>query len=280
MYNTNTYDVEYILMGNLTETQMDDFLEGMSAQNIRVNLKSVPTAWTASKTFSELFAIMAEEDDAFKAVLALDGMIYDAEQLKQEDYPEAAWAEFQKALADAKAVLENEKELEAKEYLAASEALKQAYLKITGKTALTGDLALTLTKQADGTYQISAKLENGPKGAQFSYAWQNRSTDEKLENWSADALRQVKLTITGTGSFYGTLSATLSVPSGLTYRTSATTDSITVKVDELPETRNMPAPTSYVVQLYQGDTLIETKDGPTAGDFLFSGLSRGTTYTV
>lgn len=36
----NSYDVEYILMGNLTETQMDDFLDGMSAQNIRVNLKS------------------------------------------------------------------------------------------------------------------------------------------------------------------------------------------------------------------------------------------------
>ena len=280
VYNTNTYDVEYILMGNLTETQMDDFLDGMSKQNIRVNLKSVPTAWTASKTFSELFAIMAEEDDAFKAVLALDGMIYDAEQLKQEDYPEPAWVEFQKALADAKAILENEKELEAQEYLAASEALKQAYLKITGKTALTGDLALTLTKQEDGNYRISATLENGPADAQFSYAWQNGATGATLENWSADALRQVKLTITGTNGFYGTLSATLSVPSGLTYRTSATTDSITVKVDAVPQTRNMPAPTGYVVQLYQGDTLIGEQKDVNAGSVLFSGLSRDTTYTV
>ncbi len=279
-YNTNTYDVEYILMGNLTETQMDDFLDGMSEQNIRVNLKSVPTAWTAGKTFSELFAIMAEEDEAFKAILALDSMIYDAEQLDAETYSgRDGWNDFQTALKAAQDILGSDKELDAKEYLAASEALKQAYLKITGKTALTGDLALTLTKQADGTYQISAKLENGPSGAQFSYAWQNNTSGKTLDNWSKDALRQVKLTITGTGSFYGTLSATLSVPT-VTYRTSATTGSITVEVDELPATRNMPAPTGYVVQLYQGDRLIAERTSETAGSFTFSDLSRGTTYTV
>lgn len=61
-------------------------------------------------------------------------------------------------------------------------------------------------------YQISAALENGPEGAQFSYAWQDGSTGSTLGNWSADALRQVKLTVTGTGSFYGTLSATFFVP--------------------------------------------------------------------
>ena len=279
-YNTNSYDVEYILMGNLAETQMDDFLDGMSQQNIRVNLKSVPTAWTAGKTFSELFAIMAEEDEAFKAILALDSMIYDAEQLDEETYSgKPGWDAFQTALAKANAILQGEEELEAQEYLAASEALKQAYLKITGKTALTGDLALTLTKQEDGTYQISAELENGPSGAQFSYAWQNNTSGKTLDNWSKDALRQVKLTITGTGSFYGTLSATLSVPT-VTYRTSATTGSITVAVDELPATRNMPAPTGYVVQLYQGDTLIAERTSETAGSFTFSDLSRGTTYTV
>lgn len=152
-YNTNSYDVEYILMGNLTETQMDDFLDGMSAQNIRVNLKSVPTAWTAGKTFSELFAIMAKEDEVFKAILALDSMIYDAEQLDKQTYSKKeGWSNFQKALADANAILQGEEELEAKDYLAACETLKQAYLAVTGKTALTGELALSLSKQKDGTY--------------------------------------------------------------------------------------------------------------------------------
>ena len=279
-YNTNSYDVEYILMGNLAETQMDDFLDGMSQQNIRVNLKSVPTAWTAGKTFSELFAIMAEEDEAFKAVLALDSMIYDAEQLDAETYSgKPGWDAFQAALAKANAILQGEEELEAKDYLDACEELKAAYLTVTGKTALTGDLSLTLTKQENGNYRISATLENGPAGAQFTYAWQNGATEGTLTDWAADALRQVKLTITGTGSFYGTLSATLSVPS-VTYRTSAATGSITVEVDELPATRNMPAPTGYVVQLYQGDKLIGEQKSETAGSFTFSNLSRGTTYTV
>lgn len=280
-YNTNSYDVEYILMGNLTETQMDDFLAGMSAQNIRVNLKSVPTAWTAGKTFSELFAIMAKEDEAFKAILALDSMIYDAEQLDKQTYSKKeGWSNFQKALADANAILQGEEEREAKEYLAACEKLKQAYLTVTGKTALTGELALSLSKQEDGKYQISAALENGPKGAQFSYVWQNDSTGQTLDNWSADALRQVKLTITGTGNFYGTLSATLSVPSDPVYRTSASTSSITVEVDAVPKTRNMPAVTNYVVQLYQGETLVAKKNSAQAGSFTFSDLSRNTSYTV
>ena len=280
-YNTNSYDVEYILMGNLTETQMDDFLDGMSKQNIRVNLKSVPTAWTAGKTFSELFAIMAKEDEAFKAILALDSMIYDAEQLNEQTYSQkAGWNDFQKALADANAILQGEEEREAKEYLAACEKLKKAYLTVTGKTALTGELALSLAKQEDGTYQISAALENGPKGAQFSYVWQNDSTGQRLDNWSADALRQVKLTITGTGNFYGTLSATLSVPSDPVYRTAASTSSITVEVDAVPKTRNMPAVTNYVVQLYQGETLVAKKNSAQAGSFTFSDLSRNTSYTV
>ena len=280
-YNTNSYDVEYILMGNLTETQMDDFLDRMSAQNIRVNLKSVPTAWTAGKTFSELFAIMAKEDEAFKAILALDSMIYDAEQLDKQIYSQKeGWSDFQKALADANAILQGEEELEAKDYLAACEKLKQAYLTVTGKTALTGELALSLSKQEDGKYQISAVLENGPEGAQFSYVWQNDSTGQKLDNWSADALRQVKLTITGTGNFYGTLSATLSVPSDPVYRTSASTSSITVEVDAVPKTRNMPAVTNYVVQLYQGETLVAKKNSAQAGSFTFSDLSRNTAYTV
>ena len=280
-YNTNSYDVEYILMGNLTETQMDDFLDGMSAQNIRVNLKSVPTAWTAGKTFSELFAIMAKEDEAFKAILALDSMIYDAEQLDESTYSQkAGWNDFQKALAAANAILQGEEEREAKEYLAACEKLKQAYLTVTGKTALTGELALSLSKQEDGKYQISAALENGPEGAQFSYVWQNNATGQKLDNWSADALRQVKLTITGTGNFYGTLSATLSVPSDPVYRTSASTSSITVEVDAVPKTRNMPAVTNYVVQLYQGEKLVAEKNSAQAGSFTFSDLSRNTSYTV
>ena len=280
-YNTNSYDVEYILMGNLTETQMDDFLAGMSKQNIRVNLKSVPTAWTAGKTFSELFAIMAKEDEAFKAILALDSMIYDAEQLDEQTYSQKeGWSDFQKALTEANAILQGEKELEAKDYLAACETLKRAYLTVTEKTALTGELTLSLRKQEDGKYQISAALENAPEGAQFSYAWQNDTTGQTLDNWSADALRQVKLTITGTGNFYGTLSATLSVPSDPVYRTAASTSSITVEVDAVPETRNMPTVTKYVVQLYQGDKLVAEKNSAQAGSFTFSDLSRNTSYTV
>ena len=89
-------------MCNLSEVLLDAFLDGMQENNIRVNLKSVPTAWTASKTFSELFEIMAEEDEAFKAIIALDDLIYDAESLDEAEYgTNKHWVAFKKALAAA-----------------------------------------------------------------------------------------------------------------------------------------------------------------------------------
>ena len=280
-YNTKNYDVEYILMGNLSEAQMDDFLNGMSEQNIRVNLKSVPTAWTAGKTFSELFDIMAKEDEAFKAVLELDSMIYDAEQLDEATYSKnPGWDDFKKALQAAKATLENEEELEAKDYLDACEKLKQAYLTVTKQVALDGDLALSIEKQEDGTYNISAALENGPENADFSYKWQNDSTGKVLTGWSVDALRQVKLTIMGQNGFYGTLSATLSVPSDPTYHVSANKNTVSVRVDAVPETRNMPTPIKYVIQLYQNNTLIGEQRDVDAGSYSFSNLDKNTVYTV
>lgn len=59
----------------------------------------------------------------------------------------AGWSDFQKALAAANAILQGEEELEAKDYLSACEKLKQAYLTVDGKTALTGELSLSLSKQ-------------------------------------------------------------------------------------------------------------------------------------
>ncbi|MBQ8564057.1 MAG: DUF3783 domain-containing protein, partial [Firmicutes bacterium] len=62
-YHSGDYDVEYMLMGNLSDAQMDLLLGAMDDNNIYVALKSIPTAWTAGKTFVEFFEIMAEESE-------------------------------------------------------------------------------------------------------------------------------------------------------------------------------------------------------------------------
>lgn len=279
--SSESFDVEYMLMGNLPETKLDGLLDGMTEHNIKVSLKSVPTAWTAGKTFAELFSIMAKEDEAFNALLDLDAMVYDAEQLTEETYGKNEnWNAFQEALEAATALLASEEEPEAEEYVTTMEALREQYLLVTGKTLLTGDVELVLTQEENGTYQVSAELNGGPENATVTYRWQDNSTEKTLSSVAADQLYKVKVTITGSGGFYGELDAKLSVPGDPGVSISAGKTSITVNLTKLPTVLNTPEPITYVVQLYQGEALLKTQETDAAQSLVFDGLTSNGSYTV
>lgn len=278
-YDPASYNLEYMLMCNLSEIQLDAFLDGMQENNIRVNLKSVPTEWTASKTFSELFDLMAEEDAAFSAIFALDDMIYDAEQLTEEEYGNSEhWEEFTKALGAANAALSEEEEQEAEFYENAHDALLAAYLKVTGYQTLEGELELLPEKQEDGTYTISARLNNSD--ATFDYTWQDGSTGKSITSIAEKDLYKVKLEIKGKNGYYGKISASLSVPSDPEFSLSAGTNNVSVTFKENPKVVNMPETDGYVAQLYLNDEMLEEKEIKTSGTITFDGLSNQTEYTV
>lgn len=286
-YSSEFYDVEYMLIGNLSDIQLEDLMDAMMKNNIRVNLKSVPTAWTASKTFAELFDIMAEESETFQAIFALDGLIYDAEELTEEKYGSSQhWDAFQKALEQANAAMQlEEDELEDKggaEYLyEIYDTLLEQYLLVTEKTLLEGELELILEENEDGSYDISARI-NGAEDSTFSYAWMYTSTTTGtvLENVPADDLYKVKLEVNGTGKYYGELTASLKVPADPIFTLSAEETAVSVALEEIPAAVNMPEPKGYVAQIYQNGTLIEKKETAEAGTLTFDGLTKETEYTV
>lgn len=154
-YSGSVYDVEYMLMANLTEVQLDRLLDSMQDNNIRVNLKSIPTPWTAGKTFEELFDIMAEEDEVLKAAIALDKMIYTAEALDEETYGSSEhWEAFQTVLAEAIVALSTP---------AVSSCVAQLYQngELVDEKTITGVGAVTFTDLAANTnYEVQAYVSN------------------------------------------------------------------------------------------------------------------------
>ena len=284
-YSGNEYDVEYMLMANLTEVQLDRLLDSMQDNNIRVNLKSIPTPWTAGKTFEELFDIMAEEDEVLKAAIALDKVIYTAEALDEETYGASEhWEAFQTALAEAIVALSTDAEEDpegANLYINAREKLLEAYLKVTNKLALAGELAISCEEAENSQYTLSAKLSD--EAATFAYSWtvgQNvASTTDTLTVAAADVYK-VKLTITGTERYYGELSASLSVPADPAVTVTAGNASVTVTFTDTPAALNTPAVSNCVAQLYQNGKLVDEKTITAVGTVTFTGLTANTDYEV
>lgn len=287
-YHSGHYDLEYMLMGNLADAELDLLLSAMDENNIFVELKSIPTAWTAGKTFVELFEIMAEESEVLQEAVALDKMIYAAEQLDEETYGQhEAWNELQAEIVKALDALQTDAEetgLGAALYRDARLALENVYLKVTGKVHLDGELVLNLEDLKDGTYKVTASIDSDIENQTYTYNWEPAASSEEaaadyLVVKKAD-LYKVSLEVTASGNYYGTMSATLNVPKAPEYSVTTGPDRISVTVGEANAAVNTPAANSYVVELYLNGEKIQSQESASAKTFDFNNLDADTEYTV
>ena len=278
-YTGTVPDTEFMLLCNLPEALLDKFLDAMQADGLRIDHKAVVTAYNQNMELHKLMGDISEEHDVFQMLLTLNNMVTDSEKLTEEANGSSEhWNAFQKALSDSNTLLRSE-EPTYEAMKAAYDALKAEYLAVTNLREITGEVAITISEEDGGTYTMTATVEEGLADASYQYTWSNGQTTQTITGIPADRLIATTVTVTSEG-LYGKLSAQLKVPVAALPTVTAGSNALSVQLNAAGAGRNIPAATQYVVALYQGNTLVETKTVSTVQTVAFSGLSSGTAYTL
>ena len=278
-YDGKEYTAEFMLLCNLPETLLDRFLDAMQGNGLRIDHKAVVTAYNQDSCYYELMDEIANEHDVFQMLLTLNNMVTDSKKLTEEvNGSSEHWNAFQKALSASDALLRSE-EPTYEAMKAAYDALKAEYLAVTNLREIKGEAAITISEEDGGTYTMTATVEEGLTDASYQYMWSNGQTTQTITGIPADRLIATTVTVTGEG-LYGKLSAQLKVPVAALPTVTAGSNALSVQLNAAGAGRNIPAATQYVVALYQGNTLVETKTVSTVQTVAFSGLSSGTAYTL
>ena len=278
-YTGTVPDTEFMLLCNLPEALLDKFLDAMQADGLRIDHKAVVTAYNQDMELHKLMGDISEEHDVFQMLLTLNNVVTDSEKLTEKVYGSSQhWNAFQKALSDSNTLLRSE-EPTYEEMKAAYDALKAEYLAVTNLREIKGEAAITISEKDGGTYTMTATVEEGLVDASYQYTWSNGQTTQTITGIPAERLIATTVSVTGEG-LYGKLTAQLNVPSAVLPTVTAGSNALSVQLNAAGAGRNIPAATQYVVELYQGNTLVETKTVSTVQTVAFSGLSSGTAYTL
>ena len=278
-YTGTVPDTEFMLLCNLPEALLDKFLDAMQADGLRIDHKAVVTAYNQNMELHKLMGDVSEEHDVFQMRLTLNSMVADSKKLTKEANGNSEhWNAFQKALSDSDALLR----LEEPTYEAmktAYDVLKAEYLAVTNLREIIGEAAITISEEDGGTYTMTATVEEGLADASYQYTWSNGQTTRTITDIPAGRLIATTVSVTGEG-LYGKLSAQLNVPTAVLPTVTAGSNALSVQLNAAGAGRNIPAATQYVIELYQGNTLVETKTVSTVQTVAFSSLSSGTVYTL
>ena len=278
-YDGKEYTAEFMLLCNLPETLLDRFLDAMQDNGLRIDHKAVVTAYNQDSCYYELMDEIANEHDVFQMLLTLNSMVTDSKKLTEEANGSSThWKAFQTELSASDALLRSE-EPTYEEMKAAYDALKAEYLAVTNLREITGEVAITISEEDGGTYTMTATVEEGLADTSYQYTWSNGQTTQTITGIPAERLIATTVSVTGEG-LYGKLTAQLNVPSAVLPTVTAGSNALSVQLNAAGAGRNIPAATQYVVELYQGNTLVETKTVSTVQTVAFSGLSSGTAYTL
>lgn len=278
-YDGKEYTAEFMLLCNLPETLLDRFLDAMQDNGLRIDHKAVVTAYNQDSCYYELMDEIANEHDVFQMLLTLNSMVTDSKKLTEEANGSSThWKAFQTELSASDALLRSE-EPTYEEMKAAYDALKAEYLAVTNLREIKGEAAITISEEDGGTYTMTATVEEGLADASYQYTWSNGQTTQTITGIPAERLIATTVTVTSEG-LYGKLSAQLKVPVAALPTVTAGPNALSVQLNAAGAGRNIPAATQYVVALYQGNTLVETKTVSTVQTVVFSGLSSGTAYTL
>ena len=278
-YDGKEYSAEFMLLCNLPETLLDRFLDAMQDNGLRIDHKAVVTAYNQDMELHKLMGDISEEHDVFQMLLTLNNMVTDSEKLTEKVYGSSQhWKAFQTALSASDALLRSE-EPTYEAMKAAYDALKAEYLAVTNLREIKGEAAITISEEDGGTYTMTATVEEGLANTSYQYTWSNGQTTQTITGIPAERLIATTVSVTGEG-LYGKLTAQLNVPSSVLPAVTAGPNALSVQLNAAGAGRNIPAATKYVVALYQGNTLVETKTVSTVQTVAFSGLSSGTAYTL
>lgn len=291
-YEGEGSDAQFMLMANFSSAQVDRFLAAMSAQGIRIDHKAVITAYNADYEFHQLIDDIKDEHEVFQALLELNQLVEDGENLEDGTYGQKEqWAAFQEALKEGNDLLKKE-EPSAEELQNASAKLKTLYLELTGMKALEGNAVLTITEEEGGTYTITASLKGADAEETYTFTWNSGETGAVLTGVPAEELAGKIVTITGENR-YGKTSGQLQVPGVPEVTVTPKKTGLTVNVVPKEAEVNRPKADTIRIRVYENGTLKEEKTLQTDGVSVqtaegasqelsaeFEGLTADAGYTV
>ena len=290
-YEGEGSDAQFMLMANFSSAQVDRFLAAMSAQGIRIDHKAVTTAYNADYEFHQLIDDIKDEHEVFQAILELNQLVKDGENLEDGTYGQKEqWAAFQEALKEGNDLLKKE-EPSAEELQNASAKLKALYLELTGMKALEGNAVLAITEEEGGTYTITASLEGADAEETYTFTWNSGETGPVLTGVPAEELAGKIVTITGENR-YGKTSGQLQVPGVPDVTVNPKKTGLIVNVVPKEAEVNRPKADTIQIRVYENGTLKGEKTLQTDGVFVqaadasqklsaeFKGLTADTGYTV
>ena len=275
-----TFDTEFMLLCNLPESLLDRFLDEMQANGLRIDHKAIVTEYNREYEFHELIEDIKEEHNTFQVKIALNSLVKDAEKLDEKVYGTSKdWQALQQAIADANAVIGSYEPSE-EELTTAYHTLKELYLSVTEKKEIQGTAIITVEKNENGTYRLTASVKDGVERAEYEYRWRTGETGPVLDQVSAEVLIGSTVEVSRE-DLYGTLKAQLQVPEAPAATVIAGTDYMKVTWNAPAQADNQPLPESYVVSVYKEGVLV--KEITCAGDAteaLVDGLEVQTGYIV
>lgn len=291
-YEGEGSDAQFMLMANFSSAQVDRFLAAMSAQGIRIDHKAVITAYNADYEFHQLIDDIKDEHEVFQALLELNQLVEDGENLEDGTYGQKEqWAAFQEALKEGNDLLKKE-EPSAEELQNASAKLKTLYLELTGMKALEGNAVLTITEEEGGTYTITASLKGADAEETYTFTWNSGETGAVLTGVPAEELVGKIVTITGENR-YGKTSGQLQVPGVPEVTVTPKKTGLTVNVVPKEAEVNRPKADTIRIRVYENGTLKGEKTLQTDGVSVqtaegasqelsaeFEGLTADAGYTV
>ena len=263
-YEGEGSDAQFMLMANFSSAQVDRFLAAMSAQGIRIDHKAVITAYNADYEFHQLIDDIKDEHEVFQALLELNQLVKDGENLEDGTYGQKEqWAAFQEALKEGNDLLKKE-EPSAEELQNASAKLKTLYLELTGMKALEGNAVLTITEEEGGTYTITASLKGADAEETYTFTWNSGETGAVLTGVPAEELAGKIVTITGENR-YGKTSGQLQVPGVPEVTVTPKKTGLTVNVVPKEAEVNRPKADTIRIRVYENGTLKGEKTLQTDG---------------
>ena len=85
------------------------------------------------------------------------------------------------------------------------------YTALTGKSEIAGEAVITIEKQANGKYTVTAAVVNGTDGTEYIYTWNSKQSGAVLTDIEASTLVGLKVTVTAADKI-NSLTANLEVP--------------------------------------------------------------------